>query len=98
MKASLLLAVAVAVADVVPASAAAQTFAPGFVEHTTMVDGRPLFYRIGGSGPAVILIHGFGDTGEMWAPLAPRLAAHHTVIVPDLPGLGQSRPESPSAR
>jgi len=98
MKASLLLAVAVAVANVVPASAAAQTFAPGFVEHTTMVDGRPIFYRIGGSGPAVILIHGFGDTGEMWAPLAPRLAAHHTVIVPDLPGLGQSRPESPSAR
>jgi pimeloyl-ACP methyl ester carboxylesterase len=35
-------------------------------------------------------LHGYGDTGDMWAPLAADLAKHHTVIVPDLRGLGLS--------
>ncbi len=39
-------------------------------------------------GPAVVLIHGFGDTGDMWAPLAAELARDHTVVVPDLRGMG----------
>ena len=46
--------------------------------------------RVGGSGPAVILIHGFGDTGDMWAKLAADLARDHTVVVPDLRGMGLS--------
>jgi len=46
--------------------------------------------RSGGAGPAVVLIHGFGDTGEMWGPLAAELAATYTVIVPDLRGMGRS--------
>jgi pimeloyl-ACP methyl ester carboxylesterase len=51
--------------------------------------------RVGGSGPAVALLHGYGDTGDMWAPLAMELASKHTVIVPDLRGLGlSSRPPS----
>jgi pimeloyl-ACP methyl ester carboxylesterase len=51
--------------------------------------------RTGGSGPAVILLHGYGDTGDMWAPLAAELAGSHTVIVPDLRGLGlSSKPPS----
>ena len=51
--------------------------------------------RVGGSGPAVVLLHGYGDTGDMWAPLAAELASNHTVIVPDLRGLGlSSRPPS----
>src|SRR5215467_8908720 len=41
-------------------------------------------------GPAVVLLHGFGDTGDMWAPLAARLARDHTVVVPDLRGMGLS--------
>jgi pimeloyl-ACP methyl ester carboxylesterase len=45
---------------------------------------------VGGQGPAVILLHGFGTTGDMWVPLASVLAADHTVIVPDLRGLGFS--------
>ena len=50
--------------------------------------------RVGGSGPAVVLIHGFGDTGDMWTPLAIALAKDHRVIVPDLRGLGlSSKPE-----
>jgi hypothetical protein len=38
---------------------------------------------------------GYGDTGQMWSALAPVLAKTHTVIVPDIPGLGNSRPENP---
>lgn len=53
-------------------------------------DGATIHVRTGGKGPAVVLIHGFGDTGDMWGPLAARLAQHHTVIVPDLRGLGLS--------
>jgi len=45
---------------------------------------------VGGSGPAVILLHGYGETGDMWEPLAVKLAADHTVIVPDLRGMGLS--------
>ena len=47
-------------------------------------------WRIGGHGPAVVLLHGYGETGDMWAPLAIALAADHTVIVPDLRGMGLS--------
>jgi pimeloyl-ACP methyl ester carboxylesterase len=51
--------------------------------------------RVGGSGSAVVLLHGYGDTGDMWAPLAAELAGNHTVIVPDLRGLGlSSKPPS----
>jgi pimeloyl-ACP methyl ester carboxylesterase len=46
--------------------------------------------RVGGSGPAVVLLHGFGDTGDMWAPVAKALYKDHTVIVPDLRGMGLS--------
>jgi pimeloyl-ACP methyl ester carboxylesterase len=53
-------------------------------------NGTSLFVRIGGQGPAVILLHGFADTGDMWAPLAAVLAKDHTVIVPDLRGMGLS--------
>ena len=61
--------------------------------HTQMVktNGTSLFVRVGGKGPAVVLLHGFGDTGDMWAPLATDLAKDHTVIVPDLRGMGLSK-------
>lgn len=50
--------------------------------------------RLGGSGPAVLLLHGYQNTGDMWSPLAAELVRDHTVIVPDLRGLGlSSRPE-----
>jgi pimeloyl-ACP methyl ester carboxylesterase len=40
------------------------------------------------------MLHGFGDTGDMWAPLATALARDHTVVVPDLRGMGlSSHPE-----
>jgi len=65
--------------------------------HTQMVktNGTGLFVRVGGTGPAVLLLHGFGDTGDMWAPLATELSKDHTVVVPDLRGMGLS--EHPDA-
>lgn len=80
-----------------PLTARAETFANGFTTHTVRAGGRIIHYRVGGAGPVVLLVHGYGDTGEMWAPLAPILAKDHEVIVPDLPGLGESRPADPSA-
>src|SRR6516165_4978151 len=52
------------------------------------------YVRVGGQGPVVLLLHGFGDTGDMWVPLAEALVKNHTVIVPDLRGMGlSSHPE-----
>src|SRR5260370_2963936 len=53
-------------------------------------NGATIHVRVGGQGSAVVLLHGFGDTGDMWAPAAAALAANHTVIVPDLRGMGLS--------
>jgi len=73
------------------ALAAAPQPVPGFTTRIlAMQDGAQVFVRSGGSGPAVILIHGFGDTGDMWGPLAAQLAKTHTVIVPDPRGMGRS--------
>ena len=58
-------------------------------------NGATLYTRIGGRGPAVLLLHGYGLTGDSWAPLAAALAKTHTVIAPDLRGFGlSSKPES----
>jgi len=57
-------------------------------------DGATIHTRVGGQGPAVVMLHGFGDTGDMWAPLAAALVASRTVVVPDLRGMGlSSHPE-----
>jgi pimeloyl-ACP methyl ester carboxylesterase len=53
-------------------------------------NGTKLHVRIGGSGPAVVLLHGYGETGDMWVPLAKDLVRDHTVIIPDLRGMGRS--------
>lgn len=49
-----------------------------------------LHTAIGGSGPALVLLHGFPQTHAMWRKVAPALATTHTVICPDLRGYGQS--------
>src|SRR6516164_6565689 len=53
-------------------------------------NGTKLYVRVGGGGPAVVLLHGYGETGDMWVPLANDLARDHTVVVPDLRGMGLS--------
>jgi pimeloyl-ACP methyl ester carboxylesterase len=75
----------------VHASALAQDFSfPGFAARDVATAGAVIHARSGGAGPAVVLLHGYGETGDMWAPLARDLARDHTVIVPDLRGLGRS--------
>jgi pimeloyl-ACP methyl ester carboxylesterase len=75
------------------APAAIQPFPAEFKTETIATNGARIYVRIGGAGPAVVLLHGFGETGDMWAPVAARLSRDHTVIVPDLRGLGlSSRP------
>ena len=65
-------------------------FPASFHTQEIKTNGTILHVRIGGEGPAVIMLHGFGDTGDMWAPVAAALEVNHTVIVPDLRGMGLS--------
>ncbi|MGN6819395.1 MAG: alpha/beta fold hydrolase [Sphingomonas sp.] len=74
----------------VQASAQKFAFPSGFRTEEIVTNGTKLHVQIGGSGPAVLLIHGYGDTGDMWAPLAANLMRDHMVIVPDLRGMGLS--------
>src|ERR1700738_3228190 len=73
-----------------PTLARIEAFPGAFHSQMVQTNGTSLFVRVGGQGPAVILLHGFGGTGDMWAPLAAVLVKDHTVIVPDLRGMGLS--------
>jgi pimeloyl-ACP methyl ester carboxylesterase len=86
---------AIAAALAAPAVARVEPFPAGFHAQMMPTNGTALYVRVGGQGPAVVLLHGFGDTGDMWAPLAAILVKDHTVIVPDLRGMGLS--EHPDA-
>ncbi len=78
-----------------PAAARIQPYPTAFKIETIPTNGTSLYARVGGNGPAVVLLHGYGETGAMWAPLAAVLVKDHTVIVPDLRGMGLSS-QSPS--
>ncbi|MEI6203238.1 MAG: alpha/beta hydrolase [Enhydrobacter sp.] len=67
-----------------------ESFPANFKIQDIALDGVTIHTRSGGTGPAVFLLHGFADTGDMWAPLAKTLAKTNTVIVPDLRGMGLS--------
>jgi pimeloyl-ACP methyl ester carboxylesterase len=57
-------------------------------------EGADIFVRSGGSGPVVVLLHGYAETSDSWGPLAAELARGFTVVVPDLRGIGRSsRPD-----
>ena len=53
-------------------------------------EGADIFVRWGGSGPVVVLIHGYAENSDSWAPLAADLMKDHTVVVPNLRGIGRS--------
>ena len=59
-------------------------------EHTTKIDGVELYYRMAGSGPPLLLLHGRTGSGQIWMPHLDALGERYTVIVPDLPGHGRS--------
>jgi len=84
------LAVLAALLAATAAPATTIPFPTAFRSQMVPAQDATLYVRVGGQGPAVVLIHGFGDTGDMWAPLAADLARDHLVIVPDLRGMGLS--------
>lgn len=63
---------------------------PGFSSRRVTVGGQDVFMRIGGSGPPLLLLHGFPQTHVCWHNIAAELAQAFTLIIPDLPGYGQS--------
>jgi pimeloyl-ACP methyl ester carboxylesterase len=65
-------------------------FLAGFHVEKIKAPGATIRVRVGGKGPAIVMLHGFGDTGDMWAPLAAATVKDHTIIVPDLRGMGLS--------
>jgi pimeloyl-ACP methyl ester carboxylesterase len=88
-------AAALFLAFAVPAAAQVPPYPSAFHTQEITTNGATIHTRIGGKGPAVVLLHGYGETGDMWAPLAADLMRDHTVIVPDLRGLGlSSKPNS----
>ena len=66
----------------------------GFERKLVSVAGTEIACAIGGSGPPVLMLHGFPQNLAMWARVAPALAAHFTVVCADLRGYGGSaKPE-----
>ncbi|AKJ28743.1 alpha/beta fold hydrolase [Caldimonas brevitalea] len=62
----------------------------GYVSRHVEVDGARLHLRLGGRGPALLLLHGHPQTHVMWHRVAHALAARYTVVALDLPGYGDS--------
>lgn len=75
---------------VAPAAAQIVAFQSSFKTQEIKTNGTTIHVRVGGKGPAVVLLHGYGETGDMWGPMAADLARDHTVVVPDLRGMGLS--------
>jgi pimeloyl-ACP methyl ester carboxylesterase len=79
----------IALALIAPAVSAAN-YGPGFQQKMVQVEGCSVSATVGGTGPAVLLLHGYAETAQMWKPLAVQLAPRFTVIAIDLPGIGDS--------
>jgi haloacetate dehalogenase len=62
----------------------------GFHKHQRQVNGVDIAYRIGGSGPGLLLLHGHPQTHVIWHKVAETLAQHFTVVAADLRGYGDS--------
>jgi pimeloyl-ACP methyl ester carboxylesterase len=67
-----------------------RTLPPRFDEWEIELHGRRMIYRVAGSGPPVVLIHGMLNSSSHWRSVALNLAGDHTVIAPDLIGHGDS--------
>ena len=68
----------------------AAQFFDGFEEVTVEGPAGPVFARVGGEGPPLVLLHGYPQTSAMWHRVAPVLARTYRVICPDLRGYGRS--------
>jgi len=63
---------------------------PGFASHWIDTSVGRMFARAGGSGPPLLCLYGYPQTHVMWHRVAPALARHFTLVLPDLPGYGWS--------
>jgi len=67
----------------------------GFKQERRQANGITISLRHGGSGPPLLLLHGFPQTHAIWHKVAPQLAEQFTVVMPDLRGYGDSdKPDS----
>ena len=73
-----------------PATAQVAPFPATFHARRIATNGTTLYVRVGGTGPAVVLLHGYGETGRHVVAARREAGASHTVIVPDLRGMGLS--------
>jgi len=69
---------------------------PGFAARDVDGAGARIHCVVGGSGPPLLLLHGYPQTHAMWHKVAPALAERHTVVCADLRGYGDSS-KPPSA-
>src|SRR5580704_5380858 len=70
--------------------ASSQGLPKGFTSRLIEVNGARIYYRTGGKGPALVLLHGFPEDGSAFYKLMPLAAGHYKLIVPDLRGIGLS--------
>ena len=74
-----------------PTSPTLHALFPGFEHRTVDIGGGvEIAATVGGSGPPLLLLHGHPQTRAIWHQVAPRLAEHHTLVMPDLRGYGDS--------
>jgi haloacetate dehalogenase len=71
-------------------SAADAVLFPGFAGRRVRTTGAEIHCVVGGSGPPLLLLHGYPQTHAMWHRIAPALAERHTVVCSDLRGYGDS--------
>lgn len=69
----------------------------GFTEHRLPTGRGDVYALVGGSGPPLLLLHGYPETHLMWREIAPKLAERFTVVAADLPGYGGSFRPTPEA-
>ena len=63
---------------------------PGFSEREIDVGEATIYARVGGSGPPLLLLHGYPQSHRMWARVAEKLVSRFTVVAADLRGYGRS--------
>ena len=63
---------------------------PGFQSNWINTSNGKIFVRTGGSGPPLLLLHGYAQTNVMWHKVAPALAKRFSLVIADLPGYGWS--------
>jgi haloacetate dehalogenase len=74
---------------------ALRTLIPGFTARLLRLPEADIAVATGGSGPPVLLLHGYPQTHAMWHRVAPALAEHHAVVAADLRGYGASAKPAP---